>query len=181
MPYRFSSKPKQAAVLEILLASHPTLLSRSELRREVGDRVQADDALAHFERLGLVHRLSGLLLDYAHDDGRRGGQSRRRRLRSGAGARSMTPGSQAGYTVMRAVQTLDLLARGPITARELAEALNVHARTARRILQRLEVDGYAAKPTNRGAFEPTAALRSLGQRLARSAPVADTPSRIAIR
>jgi hypothetical protein len=57
MPYDYQSSLKQSAVMELLLATHPTLLSRDEIRREIGSQVKVDDALAYFERLGLAHRL----------------------------------------------------------------------------------------------------------------------------
>ena len=43
--------------MQLLLAEHPALLSRDEIRREIGAEISADDALAHFQRLGLVHEL----------------------------------------------------------------------------------------------------------------------------
>jgi hypothetical protein len=46
--------------MQLLLAEHPTLLHVDEIRREAsGDRVGVDDALAYFERAGLVHVLDG--------------------------------------------------------------------------------------------------------------------------
>jgi hypothetical protein len=55
--YDYKSDPKKAAVVKLLAASHPALLSRDEIRREIGDRIVADDALCYLERVGLVHCL----------------------------------------------------------------------------------------------------------------------------
>jgi hypothetical protein len=55
--YRYQSSLKQSAAMELLLAAHPTLLSLEEIRREVGDPIAADDALAYFLRLGLAHKI----------------------------------------------------------------------------------------------------------------------------
>jgi hypothetical protein len=53
-----TSAPEQAsAVAELLLDSYPALLSRDEIRREIGDKVGVDDALAFLERIGLAHRV----------------------------------------------------------------------------------------------------------------------------
>ena len=46
---------RTSAVAELLLDSYPALLSRDEIRREVGDEVGVDDALAYLEGIGLVH------------------------------------------------------------------------------------------------------------------------------
>jgi hypothetical protein len=51
------SSETQSAVMQLLLAEHPTLLSRDEIQREVGSRAGADEALSHFLKLGLVHEL----------------------------------------------------------------------------------------------------------------------------
>jgi DNA-binding IclR family transcriptional regulator len=49
------------------------------------------------------------------------------------------------YHVSRTTGALELLADGPHTASQAAEALGVHPRTARRILKRLAHDGYAVR------------------------------------
>jgi DNA-binding IclR family transcriptional regulator len=46
------------------------------------------------------------------------------------------------WHVTRAMHTMELLAIAPRSAPELADGLGVHPRTARRILRRLEHDGY---------------------------------------
>ena len=57
MGYDYQSSPQQSAVMQLLLAAHPALLSRDEVRREIDSRIDADDALAQFVRVGLVHRI----------------------------------------------------------------------------------------------------------------------------
>jgi len=52
----YTSNPVQAAVMQTLLATSPTLISRAELRREHDDTIGVDDALAYLTRLGLAHR-----------------------------------------------------------------------------------------------------------------------------
>ena len=47
------------------------------------------------------------------------------------------------YAVMNTLRALERLATAPSSAPELAAALGVSVRTARRMLQRLAADGYA--------------------------------------
>jgi trehalose-6-phosphatase len=49
----------EAATMELLLAAHPSLLSRGEIRREIGSATDVDDFLVRFASLGLVHFLPG--------------------------------------------------------------------------------------------------------------------------
>jgi DNA-binding IclR family transcriptional regulator len=75
--------------------------------------------------------------------------------------------AQGGYNVARTLQALEILAARPVTATELSDVLKIHPRTARRILQRLVLDGYATKGD--GYLDPFAAtsqLRNLGLKLA---------------
>jgi DNA-binding IclR family transcriptional regulator len=55
----------------------------------------------------------------------------------------MTSGKEAWH-VVRTLRALELLALEPHSAPELGAALGVHVRTARRILKRLEAEGYVA-------------------------------------
>ncbi len=57
MSYPYTCSVAQSTVIQLLLASHPALLHRDEIRRELGNCIDADDALAYFERVGLVHQL----------------------------------------------------------------------------------------------------------------------------
>jgi prephenate dehydrogenase len=53
----YTSNAVQAALMQTLLATHPTLISREELRREHDNAIAVDDALAYLARLGLVHQI----------------------------------------------------------------------------------------------------------------------------
>lgn len=72
------------------------------------------------------------------------------------------------YYASRTMQALEALAGGAISAPALAERMEIHGRTARRLLQRLEIDGYAQRD-RRGGYTATNRLRELGAWLA-SAP-----------
>jgi DNA-binding IclR family transcriptional regulator len=73
--------------------------------------------------------------------------------------------------VSRTLRALELLAARPVTQTELADGLGVHPRTARRLLERLVAEGYAAV-TDGGARPRYAAtlkiMRLVGQVLERS-------------
>jgi DNA-binding IclR family transcriptional regulator len=49
------------------------------------------------------------------------------------------------YHVSRILGTLELLARAPRSSTQIADALQIHVRTARRFLARLVLDGYVHK------------------------------------
>lgn len=49
------------------------------------------------------------------------------------------------YFVTRTVRALELLASGPLSAPKLAEAMQIHPRTARRMLNRLADEGYVQR------------------------------------
>jgi IclR family acetate operon transcriptional repressor len=89
----------------------------------------------------------------AHD---RPGVPPRRRRRSREPLRA--------YAAMRTVQALERLAFSPLSAPELATALQIHPRTARRLLQRLELEDYAT-PTagQRRRYHLTRRLAALGR------------------
>lgn len=48
-----------------------------------------------------------------------------------------------GYNIARTLATLEVLAGGPCSTPQVADALSIHVRTARRMLSRLVYDGYA--------------------------------------
>lgn len=50
-----------------------------------------------------------------------------------------------GYFVTRTMRALELLAFGPVSARQLAAALQIHERTARRMLGRLVAEEYVTR------------------------------------
>ena len=71
------------------------------------------------------------------------------------------------YAAMRTMRALERLAFSPLSAPELALALQIHPRTARRLLQRLELEdtssprsGHGAATTSPAASPPSAAKRS---------------------
>ena len=60
------------------------------------------------------------------------------------------------WHVTRTLRVMELLAVRPRSAPELADALGVHARTARRLLKRLESEGYVtATEDRRRRYRPT--------------------------
>lgn len=74
----------------------------------------------------------------------------------------------AAQHVRRTLRVLELLAEGPRTQADVAHALVVHRRTARRLLARLVDEGYA-EPSQRGrhvAYRATSRLAVLGRQVA---------------
>jgi hypothetical protein len=57
MGFSYTSSATESAVMQLLLATHPTLVHRDEICRELGEHDAVDDALARFAGLGLVNRL----------------------------------------------------------------------------------------------------------------------------
>jgi len=51
----------EQAVLALLTDHEPCLWSDDEIAREIGDRIEAADAIGALQRAGLVHRLSGFV------------------------------------------------------------------------------------------------------------------------
>jgi DNA-binding IclR family transcriptional regulator len=67
---------------------------------------------------------------------------------------SATSVTSRGYTVMRPLETLRV-AESRASVAAVAEALTIHPRTARRIIERLVADGYLEKaPGCRSGFRP---------------------------
>jgi DNA-binding IclR family transcriptional regulator len=68
------------------------------------------------------------------------------------------------YQAMRTVHALERLAFRPLSAPELAAALRIHHRTARRLLRRLQAEDYAALvPGPRRRYHLTRRLAALGR------------------
>jgi IclR family transcriptional regulator, acetate operon repressor len=68
------------------------------------------------------------------------------------------------YPVMHTVRALERLAFRPLSAPELALALQVHPRTARRLLRRLAVEDYVTPPRDaRRRYQLTLRLAALGR------------------
>src|SRR3954463_7464918 len=69
-------------------------------------------------------------------------------------------------TAIRPVQALEVLALQPLSAPQLATALGVHPRTARRLLHRLQADGYVARTGDRHPrYAPTLRVVALAARV----------------
>jgi DNA-binding IclR family transcriptional regulator len=91
-------------------------------------------------------------------------------------------GATEAYFVTRTLGVLELLATGPRTAVRLADELEIHPRTVRRILARLVHDGYATR--THGArplysLTPRFALlagRALREQVRAQLAEADTPA-----
>jgi IclR family acetate operon transcriptional repressor len=80
----------------------------------------------------------------------------------------MTADSAAAQHVTRTLQALELLAEAPQTQADIARQLDVHRRTARRLLGRMIDEGFV-RPVSHGphtAYEPTARLVVLGRKVA---------------
>jgi DNA-binding IclR family transcriptional regulator len=84
--------------------------------------------------------------------------------------RTVPDGITHGHGISRTLAALEVLAEGSITAAALGEQIAVDTRTARRLLQRLAVDGYVARGShNLDGFASETALRELGARLSSAA------------
>jgi DNA-binding IclR family transcriptional regulator len=64
--------------------------------------------------------------------------------------------------VTRTLRALELLAARPVTPSELATILGIHPRTARRLLDRLVAEGYAAASADGGRPRYAATLKVVG-------------------
>jgi DNA-binding IclR family transcriptional regulator len=75
--------------------------------------------------------------------------------------------------VTRTMQAMEVLAFRPSSAAQVAEALQVHPRTARRLLARLVDDGWVSRTDGRRrTYAPTLRLVALAAQLAERAPLA---------
>ena len=75
---------------------------------------------------------------------------------------SSVPTRSEAYFAARSMQTLELLAFGPSTATQLATRLQVHPRTARRMLNRLVADGWLVRRDGpRPTYSPTMRIVAL--------------------
>jgi DNA-binding IclR family transcriptional regulator len=76
------------------------------------------------------------------------------------------------YTIGRTMAAVELLADAPRSPTELARTLQVHPRTARRLLERLAYDGYVLPAPERGGrYLATPQLVDLGDRARRQLAV----------
>jgi DNA-binding IclR family transcriptional regulator len=88
------------------------------------------------------------------------------------------------WHVTRTLRAMELLAVRPRSAPELADALGVHVRTARRVLKRLESEGYVALTDDRRRrYRPTMRVVALAGQVVERAelPVTALPHVTALR
>lgn len=71
------------------------------------------------------------------------------------------------YSAVRLLQSLEAIAHGPVSARELGDRTGCNVRTARRLLYQLRAEGYVDRgPLQRDGFYATEKLAALGAQLA---------------
>ena len=76
------------------------------------------------------------------------------------------------FFASRAMQALEVLAFGPSTATQVATELQVHPRTARRLLNRMVHDGWLVRRDGRRpTYTPTMRIVALAAQLAQRAPL----------
>jgi DNA-binding IclR family transcriptional regulator len=76
------------------------------------------------------------------------------------------------FFASRAMQALEVLAFGPSTATRVADELQVHPRTARRLLNRMVYDGWLIRRDGpRPTYTPTLRIVALAAQLAQRAPL----------
>jgi DNA-binding IclR family transcriptional regulator len=75
------------------------------------------------------------------------------------------------YAAMRTVHALERLAFRPMSAPELAHAVQIDPRTARRLLMRLAAEDYLTQPRgHRRRYHPTLRLAALGRQALQHTP-----------
>src|SRR5262245_44542889 len=80
------------------------------------------------------------------------------------------PEAVGAYGVMNTLRALERLASGPHSAPELARAIGIDPRSARRMLQRLTAEGYVVQDAGRrGRYRATLRLAAVGAELLRRA------------
>ncbi len=76
------------------------------------------------------------------------------------------------FFASRSMQALEVLAFGPATATQVAEELQVHQRTARRLLNRMVTDGWLIRRDGpRPTYTPTMRIIALAAQLAHRTPL----------
>ncbi len=79
------------------------------------------------------------------------------------------------WHVVRTLRAMELLAIGPRSAPELADGLGVHVRTARRLLKRLESEGYVKVSSDRRRrYRPTMRVVALAGQVVERAELTQT-------
>ena len=83
--------------------------------------------------------------------------------------------AELNYTALRVLGALEVIVLSPSTAPTVADALGIHPRTARRILQTLTTEGYVERRGGRGRaaheYQPTVRLLALAGQLAPRLPL----------
>jgi DNA-binding IclR family transcriptional regulator len=83
--------------------------------------------------------------------------------------------AEINYTALRVLQALEVIVLSPSTAPTVADAVGVHPRTARRILQTLVAERYVERRGGRGRaaheYQPTVRLLALAAQLAARLPL----------
>lgn len=88
-------------------------------------------------------------------------------------SRARYPEPVRAYAAMNTVRALEHLAFAALSTPELAASLQVSARTARRLLQRLALEGFVTQePGHRRRYHATLRLAALGRQMLDHAPVA---------
>jgi DNA-binding IclR family transcriptional regulator len=93
----------------------------------------------------------------------------RRRVGPGGGAVASEP-----WHVVRTLRALEMLALAPRSVPELAAGLQVHDRTARGILKRLESEGYVTFSGHGRRYRPTMRIVALAGQVVDRAELAQT-------
>ena len=76
------------------------------------------------------------------------------------------------FFASRSMQALEVLAFGPATATQVANELQVHQRTARRLLNRMVLDGWLTRRDGpRPTYTPTLRIVALAAQLAARTPL----------
>jgi hypothetical protein len=88
-------------------------------------------------------------------------------------SRARYPEPVRAYAAMNTVRALERLAFAALSAPELADSLQVSVRTARRLLQRLALEGFVTQERgHRRRYHATLRLAALGRQMLDHAPLA---------
>jgi IclR family acetate operon transcriptional repressor len=85
------------------------------------------------------------------------------------------------FFASRAMQALEILAFGPATVTQVANELQVHSRTARRLLNRMVHDGWLIRRDGpRPTYTPTMRIVALAAQLAQRTPLVEHALEVAV-
>ena len=86
------------------------------------------------------------------------------------------------FYVIRTMQALEVVAHQPASAPQVAEILQVHPRTARRLLSRLHEEGWLTRSADRSRrYAPTLRIVALAGQVLERAPLVDVATRYVSR